>query len=92
MSALPGDVPGQLGAYVCVCGGSDIEYVADHWRAGVALDPFAGSGTTLMVASGLGRDAIGIDIDERNVDLVQERIGMWPIEVTYITPPEDATS
>jgi site-specific DNA-methyltransferase (cytosine-N4-specific) len=48
-----------------------------HWRRGVVLDPFAGSGTTLMVATGLGRDAIGIDLDERNLDLARERVGMF---------------
>ena len=47
------------------------------WRRGVTLDPFAGSGTTLAVATGLGRDAIGIDLDPRNYDLARERIGMF---------------
>lgn len=47
----------------------------DAWRAGVVLDPFAGSGTTLAVATGHGRDAIGIDLDARNADLALERVG-----------------
>lgn len=41
------------------------------------LDPFAGSGTTLAVAVGHGRDAIGIDLDQRNADLARERVGMF---------------
>jgi site-specific DNA-methyltransferase (adenine-specific) len=41
------------------------------------LDPFAGSGTTLAVATGHGRDAIGIDLDARNADLARERVGMF---------------
>jgi hypothetical protein len=49
----------------------------DDWRTGVVLDPFGGSGTTLEVAQGLGRDAIGIDLDERNADLARERVGMF---------------
>jgi hypothetical protein len=49
----------------------------DDWRRGVVLDPFAGSGTTLAVATGHGRDAIGIDLDERNADLARERVGMF---------------
>ena len=53
----------------CGCG--------DNWRPGVVLDPFAGSGTTLMVATGNGRDAIGIDLDDRNADLAQARCGMF---------------
>ncbi len=44
---------------------------------GVVLDPFAGSGTTLAVAVGHGRDAIGIDLDERNAELARERVGMF---------------
>ncbi len=47
------------------------------WRNGVVLDPFAGSGTTLAVATGHGRDAIGIDLDARNAELARERIGMF---------------
>jgi site-specific DNA-methyltransferase (cytosine-N4-specific) len=49
----------------------------DNYRRGVVLDPFAGSGTTLAVATGHGRDAIGIDLDERNADLARERVGMF---------------
>lgn len=47
------------------------------YRPGIVLDPFAGSGTTLAVAIGLGRHAIGIDIDPRNADLAVERCGMF---------------
>ena len=39
--------------------------------------PAAFSGTTLAVATGHGRDAIGIDIDSRNADLALERVGMF---------------
>ncbi len=49
----------------------------DDWRPGLVLDPFAGSGTTLRVATGHGRDAVGIDLDERNADLARERVGMF---------------
>lgn len=48
-----------------------------NYRPGVVLDPFAGSGTTLAVATGLGRQAIGIDLDPRNAHLAQERCGMF---------------
>jgi DNA modification methylase len=51
-----------------------------HWRRGLVLDPFAGSGTTLSAASGLGRDSIGIDLDESNLDLARQRIGMFLVE------------
>jgi DNA modification methylase len=42
---------------------------------GTILDPFAGSGTTLLVATGHGRDAIGVDLDERNADLAASASG-----------------
>lgn len=53
----------------------------DSYRRGVVLDPFGGSGTTGMVAEQRGRDSILIDIDERNVTLARERIGMFLEEV-----------
>jgi hypothetical protein len=49
----------------------------DAWRPGVVLDPFAGSGTTLAVATELGRDAIGIDFDPRNAELARQRVGLF---------------
>lgn len=51
------------------------------WRPGHVLDPFGGSGTTAVAATGLGRDCTLIDIDARNADLAQERVGMF-LEVT----------
>jgi hypothetical protein len=60
----------------------------DAWRRGLVLDPFAGSGTTLAVAVGHGRDAIGIDLDERNADLARDRVGMF-LEVDGPTEPVD---
>ena len=47
------------------------------WRNGIVLDPFGGSGTTAAVATGLGVDAIIIDLDERNADLARDRVGMF---------------
>lgn len=40
----------------------------------VVLDPFAGTGTTLVVAHQLGRQAVGIEIDKANVKLIEKRI------------------
>ena len=47
------------------------------WRPGHILDPFVGSGTTLAVATGMGRDCTGIDLDPRNADLARDRVGMF---------------
>ncbi len=40
----------------------------------VVLDPFAGSGTTLVVSEQLARKSIGIEIDAFNVELIQNRL------------------
>jgi hypothetical protein len=46
----------------------------DNYRNGVAFDPFGGSGTTAVAAALEGRDAILIDLDQRNVDLTRRRL------------------
>jgi hypothetical protein len=59
----------------------------NNWRAGVVLDPFAGSGTTGLVATGHGRDFIGVDLDDRNAELAIERIGPLYMTVERYVPP-----
>lgn len=49
----------------------------DNYRNGVVLDPFGGSGTTAVVATGHGRDCVLVDLDERNADLARDRVGMF---------------
>lgn len=40
----------------------------------IVLDPFAGTGTTLVVAAQLGRKSIGVDIDKANVSCMKRRL------------------
>jgi DNA modification methylase len=40
----------------------------------IVLDPFAGSGTTLVVARKLGRSAIGIDINDKYKQIFEKRM------------------
>ncbi len=71
-------------ARVTTTGWSDCGCSPDgsHWRPGVVLDPFAGTGTTLAVAHGHGRSSIGIDLDSRNVELARGRLGMFLTEAS----------
>jgi len=39
-----------------------------------ALDPLAGTGTTLVAAHQLGRNSIGIEIDPENADIIKKRL------------------
>jgi len=49
------------------------------------LDPFGGSGTTASVATGLGRNAIHIDLNPEYLDLAIERIGPLLVDVKEVT-------
>ena len=40
----------------------------------VVFDPFAGTGTTLVVAKQLNRSVIGVEIDLKNVELIKKRL------------------
>lgn len=42
-------------------------------EGGTVLDPFCGTGTTLVAARNLGRKSVGIDISLRYLELTQER-------------------
>jgi len=42
-------------------------------HGGVALDPFCGTGTTLLAARDLGRQSIGIDISSQYLRIAEER-------------------
>ncbi|WP_254823102.1 MULTISPECIES: DNA-methyltransferase [Haloglomus] len=48
----------------------------DATEAGIVLDPFAGAGTTCLVAKRLGRRFIGIDLNPEYVALAQQRVGL----------------
>jgi site-specific DNA-methyltransferase (adenine-specific) len=41
---------------------------------GMCLDPFAGSGSTLVVCKALGRTCVGIEIDEESASIAAKRV------------------
>jgi site-specific DNA-methyltransferase (adenine-specific) len=77
LSVHPSEKPQQilapLIAYACPPGG-------------VVLDPFAGSGSTLLAANALGRRAIGIEADEKYCEIAARRLARveGPVLAEYV--------
>jgi len=74
--------PGQQDSLVA-CSNREIEgwsqacdCATDATEPGIALDPFAGAGTTCMVAKRLGRRFVGVDLNAEYVAMAQKRVGV----------------
>jgi len=52
------------------------------------LDPFAGSGTTLIAAIREGLDVVGIELDEKHIGIIEARVSHEPNAITTPQPTE----
>jgi len=61
----------------CECKGDD------KWRSGTVLDPFLGSGTTMVAARNLGRNCIGIEINSEYIRIAKRRLN-WGNSIEFM--------
>lgn len=81
----------KIGAMVEVSGGFESDcscIIGEPTRKPVVLDPFAGSGTTLMAATMLGRDFLGSELDPRFVSkVIPARLSKGVLSCGRLTKP-----
>lgn len=58
----------------------------------IVLDPFIGSGTTAVAAIQLGRNYIGIDVNEEFVELARRRVSETQIQLPLVAETSDPYS
>jgi adenine-specific DNA methylase len=56
-------------------------------RRGIVLDPFFGTGTVGLVAQGLGRGWLGIELNPAYAELARQRLGLPQVRLTSPDPP-----
>lgn len=50
------------------------------------VDPFCGTGTTLLAAKNLGRPAVGIEIEESFCEIAVRRLAQETLELSEVDP------
>lgn len=73
---LDTDSNGKQSKHPCPRKLKHVEWLVRWWSAenDIILDPFVGSGTTLLAAKLLGRKAIGIEIEKKYCDMTVKRL------------------
>jgi site-specific DNA-methyltransferase (adenine-specific) len=62
------------------------------YRGDLVVDPFAGSGSTLVAARRSGRDAVGYDLDPAYVELTRTRLADEPATAGGSAPADGASA
>ena len=75
LAGVPAHVCADCGAPYKPDGRRTCRCESKRVRPGVVLDPFCGSGTTLMVAKEEGRSGVGIEPISENVEMARGRVG-----------------
>lgn len=59
-----------------------LRWLVSKWVEGLVLDPFAGSGTTLVAAAYCHTPAIGIEIEEKYCEIAAKRLSQEVLQFT----------
>jgi hypothetical protein len=77
------DSKGKQAAHPCPRKIKHVEWLVGWWseQSDTILDPFMGSGTTLVAAKRLGRKAIGIEIEEKYCEIAAKRLAQGALNL-----------
>lgn len=82
---IDSDGSGQQSDHPCPRKLGHVQWLVKWWSEDqdIILDPFMGSGTTLLAAKNMGRRVIGIEIEEKYCECAVRRLGqtMLPLEM-----------